>query len=266
MMSSELPVEPPIHEPASADAPASHASASLTAASLFAMNFDREAVGRALVSSLGDTKAALAILRQEEAKAIEPEISKEEEQRLLEEAIKMSMEPPAPAKKPKRTSSSQSAASSGNPLWQPPRYVPVDNLAERGPQTLALVEVVEVRDGGFQWQTASAFLDTGNQHMTLVDTRYAAKHAIYSPAHPMAHLLGSHASGFGAAERWTTIHGVVPGASTRAPVVTIALKVRNESMLIEAAVCEMGSHDLLIGKNVLARLFESGFLIGAGSM
>merc|ERR1719198_1982629 len=96
--------------------------------------------------------------------------------------------------------------------------------------------------------------------MTLIDTHFAARHAIYKPEHA-ASLLGL-ASSFGQAERWTTIHGVVPGASTRAPVVTIALKVRNETFVIEAAVSPMSGHDLLIGKDVLGRLFDAGFRIG----
>lgn len=137
---------------------------------------------------------------------------------------------------------------------------------EAGSRTLSLVETVQIRDGGYCYQAAKAFLDTGNQLMTLVDTRFAARHAIYRPDHARANLLGQRSTGFGQAERWTTIQGVVPGATTRAPVVTIALKVRDQEMVIEAAVSELSGHDLLIGADVLGRLFASGFRIGAGSM
>ena len=104
---------------------------------------------------------------------------------------------------------------------------------------------------------------------TFVDPkcmRFAARHAIYKPDHAGPSLLGQRSAGFGQAERWTTIQGVVQGATTRAPVVTIALKVRDQEMVIEAAVSELSGHDLLIGADVLGRLFASGFRIGAGSM
>merc|ERR1719231_605581 len=103
--------------------------------------------------------------------------------------------------------------------------------------------------------------------MTLVDPSFAARHAIYRPDAAAALLGRGGGGGFGTAERWTTIRGVVPGASSRAPVVTLALKVRDQEMLIEAAVSEMPGHDdLLIGADVLQKLFEAGFRIGAGSM
>jgi len=181
-------------------------------------------------------------------------------------AAATSVAPPATSAAPPATSAPPTAA---NPLWAPPRYVPAHSEAA-GPRTLSLVERVHVRDGGYTWQGALAFLDTGNQHMTLIDTAYARRHALYrgeEGAHAaLGSLLGGGGSGFGQAERWTTIQGVVPGASTRVPVVTIALKVRDVEMVIPCAVCEMGSHDLLIGKEVLGQLFASGFRIGAGSM
>ena len=98
-----------------------------------------------------------------------------------------------------------------------------------------------------------------------MDTNFAARHAIYAPDRAGAIL--SYGSAFGQAERFTTLHGVVPGASSRAPCVTIALKIRGEEVVIQAAVSEMCSgHDLLLGVDVLGRLFASGFQIGAGSM
>jgi predicted aspartyl protease len=123
-----------------------------------------------------------------------------------------------------------------------------------------------VRDGGYSWQPATAFLDTGNQHKTIIDTDYARRHAIYRPASEAAAIFGEATGSFGQAESWTTVNGVVPGASVRAPVVTIGLKIRGEEYLIPAIVSEMKGHDLLLGVDVLTRLFNSGFQIGAGSV
>jgi len=151
---------------------------------------------------------------------------------------------------------------SSNPMWAPPRYLPAegaDALRVHGGQTLSLVEDIDVRDGGYSWQRGKAFLDTGNQHMTIIDRRFAARHAIYRDTPTFA--------GSSQAERWTTLHGVVPGASSSAPVVTIALKLRGEEFTIQAAVSDMGGrHDLLLGVDVLGRMFASGFRIGNGSM
>lgn len=254
------------------DAPSSLPSTSVDAADLFRMGFEPADVGKALVQTWGNANAALAILRT--APSVEPALgrvedddhadkeenpdTKDEEARELELALKMSLETPLrPAKAPR------SSAAAGNPLWAPPRYIPAGNALEAGPRTLNLIESVHVRDGGYGWQSARAFLDTGNQAMTLVDSRFAERHAIYKKEN--APLLSG--SSFGMAERWTTIRGVVPGASTRAPVVTIALKVRDQEMLVPAAVSDPGgSHDLLLGADVIGRLFEAGFRLGAGSM
>lgn len=265
--------------PAAADqAPAAAVSSTSTSlphvdsVSLFNMGFDADAVGRALVQTRGDAKGALSLLQKMSAvpaaaaeaehvpapsdPAPAPSLlaeTDEEEAHQLELALKMSLEQPEPAKKQPRPSP---ADSSVNPLWQPPRYIPAVS-AEAGPKTLQLVENVLVRDGGYAWQRATAFLDTGNQHVTLIDPKYAARHAIYRP---------DAASGFGQAERFTTIQGVVPGATTRAPIVTIALKVRDQEMLIPAAVSQMNGHDLLLGADVINKLFSAGYRLGAGSM
>merc|ERR1712188_290596 len=82
-----------------------------------------------------------------------------------------------PPAKASRQMTTLPPSASANPLWAPPRYIPANNAAERGPRTLSLVEDVVVRDGGFVWQRAKAFLDTGNQHMTLVDSAFAERHA-----------------------------------------------------------------------------------------
>merc|ERR550514_2524946 len=113
---------------------------------------------------------------------------------------------PAPATAPPAP-----VPSSENPFWAPARYVPA---ALDGDRTLSLVEDVQVRNGAHAWAPAKAFLDTGNQAMTILDARFAAAHGIYRPD------AGLPPEGF------TTLHGVVPGASSRALTVSIALKVR----------------------------------------
>jgi len=237
------------------------------------MNFDKNDVGRALTETLGDVPQALKKLQKQQMnKRARPESDGchgEEDAEDLALAIKMSLEKPSTA-----APASSSDARGSNPDWDPPRYQPTegnDALRVVGGKTLSLVEFVEVRDGGYAWQPASAFLDTGNQHMTIVDTGFARRHAIYRPDEAAA-LFGAETtgSGFGQAEGWTTVQGVVPGASSRAPVVTIALKIRGEEFVIKAIVSQMkrgeSGHDLLLGCDVLERLFRSGFGIGAGSV
>jgi len=259
--------------------------AAVDSVALFSMGWPPEAVGQALVTSRGDATTALALLRA--GKVAEPPPSgaspelpdapeedreeEAEEARQLERALKMSLESeaaPSPAKRAKpaaeRAQPSAALTSSANPLWAPPRYTPAADGLEGG-STLNLVEQVMVRDGGYAWQAATAFLDTGNQHMTLVDPAFAAKNAIYCPDEPPS--WSNHAGvGYGQAERWTTIRGVVAGATARAPVVTIALKVRAEEMVLQVAVSELHGHDLLLGSDALSRLFAAGYGIGAGSM
>ena len=251
--------------------------AAVSSTSLFRMGFDTEAVGRALVKTRGDAFQALELLRPEK---VVDEAEHEPDDEDLALALQMSLEPSAAT-----ASASQSIDCAGsaasistvahrgaatNPHWDPPRYVPAEGaeaLRVVGGRTLSLVEFVEVRDGAYGWQSASAFLDTGNQHMTIVDTHFARRHAIYQPSEAAAIFGGEPTgSGLGQAEAWTTVHGVVPGASSRAPVVTIALKIRGEEMIIRAIVSEMQGHDLLLGVDVLERLFRAGFRIGAGSV
>jgi len=250
--------------------------------SLFKMGFADDAVGRALVEAKGDAKRALEILKVPSAGPPPPRVEMDQalpaetmiepatgeqlsEEEQLELAIQMSLRGSAKTGSDRDRRLNEAATSSAptsNPLWAPPRYLPAegaDALRVHGGQTLSLVEDIEVRDGGYSWQRGKAFLDTGNQHMTIIDRRFAARHAIYGDTPAFA--------GSSLAERWTTLHGVVPGASSSAPVVTIALKLRGEEFTIQAAVSDMGGrHDLLLGVDVLGRMFASGFRIGNGSM
>ena len=267
----------PTAAPAPSTMPSAPAPAALptpthgvSAADLFNMGFEPDSVGQALVSSRGDATKALGLLRSADSKRQKtvaptpstpvPEAEEDEDEELAL-ALKLSLESTATTSSGRATSHTEGS----HPLWAPPRYLPpegADALRVIGGKTLSLVEHVEVRDASYAWQKATAFLDTGNQHMTIVDPRFAARHAIY-----VVEQARASGGGFGQAERWTTLHGVVPGASSRAPCVTIALKMRGEEFVIQAAVSHMGGgHDLLLGVDVLERLFASGFQIGAGSM
>jgi hypothetical protein len=236
------------HQARDAPPPAVEASA------LFQMGFAPEDVGNALVQTRGDVRRALSMLSAAHSQGPTEHVQgqarvEEDEDAELARAIELSLEPTPTAQTMRQTAFAQ------NPLWDPPRYVPAggtDALRVIGGKTLNLVEAVHVRDGGYTWQPATAFLDTGNQHMTIVDELFATRHAIHRA---------------GTEERWTTLHGVVPGASSRAPCVTIAVKLRGEEFIIQAAVSRMGGgQDLLIGVDVLGRLFASGFRIGSGSL
>lgn len=137
----------------------------------------------------------------------------------------------------------------GNCLVSPPRYLPPPESMSK---VLSIREMLEVRDGGFSWQQASALLDTGNSHCTIIDDGFAMRHALYSPSGDRQ---------FGQAERWTTLHGVVPGVSSNAPVVTIQLRIRGHTFTIPCAISALGSQDVLVGVDVLSQLFAAGFRI-----
>ena len=134
------------------------------------------------------------------------------------------------------------------PFWAPARYVPT---SLQGDRTLSLVEDVQVRNGAYAWSPAKAFLDTGNQAMTIL-TRASPSAGIYRADAGIP------------PEGWMTLRGVVPGASSQAPVITIALKIRGQEYLIRA-VNELSGPPLLLGIDVLRQLFAAGFKISAGS-
>jgi len=267
-------------------APTPAPSAIMDASTLFTMGFEPESVGRALVATRGDVHQALAMLHSdsgthfasstrnaESERPVAAAAAEEDDDEELARAIQMSLEKQDCSTSLEKVSNAHTAhphepTPDHNPLWNPPRYIPMggaDALRVVGGKTLSLIEDVEVRDAGYSWQRAKAFLDTGNQHITIVDTNFARKHAIYAPRESTPPMPWG--TSFGQVERYVTIRGVVPGASSRAPCVTIALKIRGEEFIIQAAVSEMGpQYDLLLGVDVLGRLFTSGFQIGAGSM
>lgn len=91
-------------------------------------------------------------------------------------------------------------------------------------------------------------------HITLVDARFAARHAIYLPGQQ--------------AERYVTIRGVVPGATSQAPVVTTALKIRGQDLTVPGTVPAAIStlnEDVLVDIGTINRRFSAGFRMGAGS-
>ena len=137
----------------------------------------------------------------------------------------------------------------GNWLTSPPRYLPPPDTTDK---VLSIRESADVRDGSYSWQGASALLDTGNQHCTVVDAAYAARHGLYTAEHD---------SHFGQAERWTTLRGVVPGATSRVPVITVQLRIRGQVITVPCAISALGSEDLLVGVDVLSQLFAAGFRI-----
>ncbi|KAL3892644.1 MAG: hypothetical protein SGPRY_014929, partial [Prymnesium sp.] len=102
---------------------------------------------------------------------------------------------------------------------------------------------------------AEALLDTGNLHLTLLSPSFAARHSLYHP----------HSGGLLArAEAWTTLRGVVPDASSEAPVITVHLRIRDQEFTLPVAISELGGgEDVLLGLDVLRPLFESGFRIAA---
>ena len=98
---------------------------------------------------------------------------------------------------------------------------------------------------------ARALLDTGNAGLTLIDARFAARHAIHREGWP--------------AERQTVLRGVVPGATSQAPVVTVALQIRGHELLIPAAVSTLPNEDVLVSMDVIKQMCAAGFRMGVGS-
>ena len=185
-----------------------------------------------------ERKARLAA-EQQSASAVKSQLSSEgDEDAELAAAIALSLEQPK-----------ESPTSATDSFWSPPRYVPP--ALSDAQRTLSLIERAKVRDGGYEWQDATALLDTGNSHITLVDARFAARHAIYLPGQQ--------------AERYVTIRGVVPGATTQAPVVTIALKIRGQDLIVPAAISTLNNEDVLVDIGTINQLFSAGFRMAAGS-
>lgn len=134
--------------------------------------------------------------------------------------------------------------------WDPPRYQP--DAAALQSRALAVREMVEVRDGGYEWRAANALLDTGNLALTVVDSDFARASGLYLAEAP---------SVFAQAEEWTVLRGVVPGAEARAPVITINLRVHGLDFAVRAAVSPLHDTQVLVGLDVLHNLFSAGFSI-----
>ena len=161
-------------------------------------------------------------------------------------------------KKPRRARSpSKHAHSSSSSNWlDPERYMPPVEAMGNERALSVRDERVFVRDGAYSLQRASALLDTGNSHMTIIDAAFARRHHIYTPDAPGV---------FTAPAEWTTLRGVVPGATAeRVPVLTVRLTVREREFMVKAAISELpGSEQVLIGLDVLDGLFAEGFRIAA---
>ena len=163
-------------------------------------------------------------------------------------AARPTIQPHPVAKKHATTASAPSTET----FWSPSRYMP--KAISDATRELKLNTIVDIRDGGYQWQRARAFLDTGNQLMTIVDRAWAERHKVY--------VAGSTLF----SEGTITIRGVVPGASAVAPVVTVALKIREQEYHVRVAVSELTGIDVLIGVDVLEQLFAAGFRLGPGPL
>ena len=134
-----------------------------------------------------------------------------------------------------------------NPLVSPPRYAPAPLSASA--RELHVNEEVGVSDSCGGYASASAVLDTGNAHLTVIDADFARRHRIYDEGD--------------APLRWTTLRGVVRGASARAPVVSVRVRVREYELgPLDAAVSDLGGRpQVLVGVDVLDQLFAAGFRI-----
>ena len=113
-------------------------------------------------------------------------------------------------------------------------------------------EQIEIIDGRGKWQLASALLDTGNEHLACVDANFAQ-------------VLGLHdvSSRIFAPTEHVTLRGIVPDASSSAPVTSVTLRVRGvEFAALRVALTPLGaSRPVLLGMDVLSELFSSGFSI-----
>lgn len=143
-------------------------------------------------------------------------------------------------------------AASDADLHDPRRYVP-PAPAGASARSLDVREGVQLRDGRGEWAEAAALLDTGNEHLTVIDAGFAARIG----------LLGAPGgSVFARPVRTTTLRGIVPGAEHRdVPVIHAELRIRGHVLLIEAAVCEMRQQEVLVGLQVLREMFARGYTI-----
>ena len=142
------------------------------------------------------------------------------------------------------------AAASSETFNDPSRYRPASEHDDHTVPLQVQGEPLMVRDGGYQWQSASCILDTGNAAITVIDSDYAKRHAILQDG-----------SVFGRPEEYTTLRGINPGAETRAPVVTACLSLRGREFTIKCAISPMPGSDVLVGMDVLRGLFSDGFVL-----
>lgn len=150
---------------------------------------------------------------------------------------------------------SEGARSSEHPFASPARYLP-EAADPSTARALNVREVTLVRAGNSAWVDGDALLDTGNSHMTVIDTRFAEVLGLYS-RDPQ--------SLFGRPIRHATLRGVVPGAEVLTPVIMLTLTIRAQEFTVEAAVSEMSGQHLLLGLDVLEPLFKEGFSLGAAT-
>ena len=88
-----------------------------------------------------------------------------------------------PARKPGSNEGEACAPAPAQPvraedLVSPPRYVPPAESAAEA--SVSRRDVVQVRDGGYEWQAANALFDTGNESLTVLDAAFARRHGLYA--------------------------------------------------------------------------------------
>jgi predicted aspartyl protease len=198
------------------------------------------------------------------AKRISPPAALDAEQRKRVAKARLkhleSRSPVRVAARQQRSSEAEaSLQSEGNYLVQPRRYRPPPMKANDREPLRARSECVEVRDNGrHAWVHARrSLLDTGNEHMTVLDRRFAEALGVASGR-------GRGGGVFSQPERYTTLRGVNPGAETRAPVHTVSLRLRGREFTVPVAVCELAHLDVLVGLDVLQPLFSEGLRLVAG--
>lgn len=156
----------------------------------------------------------------------------------------------APKAKAKARHKSPIKVSRDDDLLNPSRYRPPE---ESNKGLHATDEPIEVQDGAGLFQQASCLLDTGNQHMTIVDDRCAARLGLL--------VMPGERSVLAQPDGYTTLRGVNPGAKTLAPIITATLRLRGRVFRKQVAVSALKGQDVLVGVDILRDLYREGFYI-----
>ena len=143
----------------------------------------------------------------------------------------------------------------GNPLLDPPRYMPDPTSASAEDLRLSTDEIAEVRDVGMSWYPCSACLDTGNGGCTLIVRSLAVRMGLCD-------AFGNPTRGGFA--RFVEVRGVVEGASERVPMTTLVYRIKGKEMCVQAGItgAALGC-DLLISRREIAEFERDGYTLTA---